>query len=164
MVLTRKFSKMEFTSPAKAINLVPPKFGIAADPIILDRNKVLLVKRSYEPFKGKYDFPGGFLEEGETIEQTCVREAKEETGLDVEPVEILGVYSKIGRDPRGQTLSVSFICKPKTMDVKISNEATEAEWFDLDKINKSTLAFDFAKTIEDLKKWKKQKGTYWSTK
>ncbi len=144
--------------------LPPKKFGIAADPIILYGNKVLLMRRSYEPFKEKFEFPGGFMEEGETIEETCVREAKEETGLDVEPVEILGVYSKPGRDPRGQFVAVAFICKPKGTNVKISREAIEARWFDLEKLDTSILGFDHGKMIEDLKKWRKRKGTYWSTR
>lgn len=142
----------------------PPKFLVAADCIILNDNKVLLMKRSYEPFKGKFEFPGGFMEIGETIEQVCVREAKEETGLDVELVEILGVYTRRGRDPRAQTVGVAFICKTKSSDFKISEEATEANWFDLDKIDTANLGFDHGKIIEDLKKWKSQKGTYWSSK
>ncbi len=140
------------------------KFGVAADPIIMNEDKILLMKRSYEPFKGKFELPGGFMEEGETIEETCVREAKEETGLDVEPLEILGVYSNKGRDPRGQTIGVAFICKPKNLDVKISGEATEARWFDLNEIDMSNLGFGHAKFLEDFKKWKNQKGTYWSSK
>lgn len=148
----------------EADKLPPKKFGIAADPIILNGNKVLLMKRSYEPFEGKFEFPGGFMEEGETVEETCVREAKEETGLDIEPVEILGVYSKPGRDPRDQYVAVAFICKPKGTNVKISQEATEASWFDLEKVDALVMGFDHGKMIEDLRKWKKQKETYWSTK
>lgn len=141
-----------------------PKFGVAADCIIMRDDKVLLVKRSYEPFKGKFEFPGGFMEEGETIEAACVREAKEETGLDVEPTDILGAYSNLGRDPRGQTIGVSFICKPKTTDIKISDEATESRWFNLNDIDTKNLAFDHEKIVEDLKKWRKIGGTFWSAK
>lgn len=122
------------------------------------------MRRSYEPFKGKLEFPGGFMEEGETIEETCMREAKEETGLDVEPVEILGVYSKPGRDPRDQFVAVAFVCKPKGTNVKISEEATDARWIDLDEIDTSMLGFDHGKMIEDLRKCRKEKGTYWSSK
>lgn len=140
------------------------KPGVAADCIILDGDKVLLVKRSYEPFKNKFEIPGGFMEEGETIEETCVREAKEETGLDVEPVELLGVYTKPSRDPRGQTVGVAFVCRAKNSEVKISDEATDAQWFELEKIDTANLGFDHGRIIEDLKKWKTQKGTYWSSK
>lgn len=141
-----------------------PKFGVAADPIILDGRKVLLMRRSYEPFEGKLEFPGGFMEEGETIEHACVREAKEETGLDVEPVEILGVYTGLGRDPRAQTIGIAFVCRPKNKEVKISDEATDAQWVDVDEIDTSNMGFDHGRMIEDLKKWMGEKGTYWSSK
>ncbi len=140
------------------------KFYIAADPVILNGEKVLLMKRFKQPFGGKYVFPGGHMEEGETIEETCIREAKEETGLEVELLDILGVYSAPDRDPRGQILAVAFICKPKNYDVKLSDEASEAKWFDLYEIKKEDLGFDHAKMVEDLKRWKEQKGTYWSSK
>lgn len=140
------------------------KFGVAADPVIVNDEKVLLVRRNGEPFDGKWEFPGGFMEDGETIEETCVREAKEETGLDVEPLEILGVYTDPKRDPRGQTVGVAFVCWPKTTEVKLNDEASEYRWVRLDEIDGYEMAFDHAKIIGDLGKWMKTKGTYWSTK
>lgn len=141
-----------------------PKFGVAADPVIIDGDKILLMRRAYEPFKGLLEFPGGFMEEGETIEHACVREAKEETGLDVEPVEILGVYTGLGRDPRAQTVGIAFLCRPKNKNVEISEEATEAHWMDIDEIDISGVGFDHGKIIQDLRKWRKERGTYWSTR
>ena len=73
-----------------------------ADALIEDGNRIVLVKRGIEPFKERWAIPGGHIEKDETIEQCAVREALEETGIECEPVEILGVYSDIKRDPRGQ--------------------------------------------------------------
>ena len=140
------------------------KFGVAADPVIVDGKKVLLMRRSYPPFEGKLEFPGGFMEPGETIEEACVREAMEETGLKVEPIEILGVYTNMGRDPRGQTVGIAFVCRPKTKRVEISREASGYVWADISKIDTSELGFDHEKIIGDLRKWMKNRGTYWSSK
>ena len=67
----------------------------AVDFIITKDNnsKVLLVRRKNEPFMGVLSIPGGFINEGETVEDAMRREAKEETSLVLEPIAILGVYS-----------------------------------------------------------------------
>ncbi len=59
-------------------------------------NKILLIKRDTVPFKGYWALPGGRMDPGETIEQTCVREVKEETGLDVVIVRKVGEYHEPG--------------------------------------------------------------------
>ena len=82
---------------------------LAADIIIEYKDgSIALVKRKNPPFKGQWSLPGGKLDGNETIEQTAIREAKEETGLDIKLTGILGVYSKPGRDPRGRYVSVVF--------------------------------------------------------
>jgi len=78
-------------------------------------------------------------------------------------VEILGVYSKKDRDPRGHILSVVFICKPKTTKTKNSFE-TEAMWINIKDAKNIDFAFDHAKILQDYLKWKKKGGTYWSGK
>jgi len=80
---------------------------VAVDVVLENKGKVLLVQRALEPFAGKWALPGGFVEEGETVEQAAVREVKEETGLDIELEGLLGVYSDPGRDPRGHIISLS---------------------------------------------------------
>jgi 8-oxo-dGTP diphosphatase len=59
-------------------------------------DKVLLIKRNTIPFKGYWAVPGGRMDPGETVEQTIVREVKEETGLDVEIVHKIGEYVEVG--------------------------------------------------------------------
>jgi 8-oxo-dGTP diphosphatase len=76
---------------------------------LIDRPErpIVLVERQNEPFG--WAIPGGFIDEGETVEQAARREAKEETGLDVSLVELLGVYSDPKRDPRQHTMSVVYV-------------------------------------------------------
>lgn len=70
-------------------------------------DRVVLIERKNFPYG--WAIPGGFVEFGETVEQAAIREAKEETSLDVAPRALLGIYSRPDRDPRGQTISVVYI-------------------------------------------------------
>lgn len=124
---------------------------LAADIIIPDEEgQVLLIKRSKYPFEGKWILPGGKLEEDEKIEETAVREAKEETNLDIEIDELLGVYSEPGRDPRGRYVSTAFITKPvKRKKVKTNREASKARWIDPKKVEEKEMGFDHWQMIQD---------------
>ena len=84
--------------------LCPP---IAADVIAEMGDHIVLIERKNFPFG--WALPGGFVEFGETVEQAAIREAREETSLDVELRALLGVYSRPERDPRGQTISVVYV-------------------------------------------------------
>lgn len=132
----------------------------AADAIIEKDGKIVLIKRGKEPFFGQWALPGGHLEEDEALEDTVVREAKEETGLDVEPVAIHGVYSDPKRDPRG-IVGISFVCELKGGKLKGGDDASEAKWFPLEKLPK--LAADHSKILKDYLKWKRDKKTRWSS-
>ena len=78
--------------------------------IILERDSnVLMVRRKNDPFKDHLSLPGGFVNEGETVEDAMKREAMEETSLEVHPIDILGVYSDPTRDPRKHIVTIVFI-------------------------------------------------------
>ena len=134
------------------------------DIIIEKDDRIVLIRRKNEPFKGKLAIPGGFVNEGELIEDRAIQEAKEETFLDVELREILGVYSVPDRDPRGHLMTTVFIAKPISGRVKGGDDAASADWFKIDDKVLNELSFDHKKIITDYLKWKKGKGTYWSTK
>ncbi|MEM4335842.1 MAG: NUDIX hydrolase [Candidatus Anstonellales archaeon] len=128
---------------------------IAADIIIIKDNSVLLVKRKNEPFKGMWAFPGGRLEENETIEECAKRECMEETGLRVKLQKLVGVYSDPKRDPR-KIVGVAFLCRITGGKLKASDDAEEVRWFDVEKAKKIKLAFDHNKILMDaLKRMKK---------
>src|SRR5690242_14068156 len=78
--------------------------------MILQKNDcVLMVRRAKDPFKDFLALPGGFINTGERAEDAAKREAREEASLEIEPIEILGVYSDPNRDPRSHVMSVVFI-------------------------------------------------------
>ncbi len=74
---------------------------LAADALVLYGDGIVLIRRENPPYQGFYALPGGFVEVGETVEEAVRREAREETGLDIVPIKLVGVYSKPDRDPRG---------------------------------------------------------------
>ncbi|MBS3060585.1 MAG: NUDIX hydrolase [DPANN group archaeon] len=136
----------------------------AVTDIILEfEGKLALIKRGTEPYKGTYALPGGYVNDGETIEQAAIREMKEETGLDIKVKYILGVYSNPERDRR-KNISTVFICEKTGGEPKAGSDAKEIHTMPLSKIDFSQIAFDHDQIIQDYIKWKKEKGTYWSTK
>jgi 8-oxo-dGTP diphosphatase len=135
-----------------------------ADIILQRDSKILMVRRKKDPFKGQLALPGGFINEGETAEEAARREAIEETTLEVEPIEILGVYSDPKRDPRKHIMSIVFVGIIVGGSDKAGDDAESIEWVELGTIEKQEMAFDHAQILRDYKKWKTSDGTFWSTK
>ena len=131
--------------------VTPP---IAADTIIelVDRpgHPVVLIERRYEPLG--WAIPGGFMDIGETVESTAIREALEETSLHVELVHLLGVYSDPLRDPRGQTVSVVYVARA-TGNPKADDDAVNLDVFPVDALPQN-LAFDHDRIMQDYLKWR----------
>ena len=121
---------------------------LTVDAVIVDASRgVVLIRRGHPPFAGSWALPGGFVETGETCEAACAREAREETGLEVESVELIGVYSTPGRDPRGHTVSVVYLCRAVGGLLAGGDDAADARWFaDLVGVE---LAFDHAEVLSD---------------
>lgn len=129
-----------------------PRPALTADCVVFstcDEGRcVLLIRRGNEPFKGCWAFPGGFAEEGETIEQTAARELQEETHLHDLPLHQFHVFSKPGRDPRGWTVSVAFwtfLDPDSKPEASGGDDAAEARWFPLTYL--PPLAFDHAEIL-----------------
>ncbi|MEA3254301.1 MAG: NUDIX hydrolase [Candidatus Altiarchaeota archaeon] len=130
---------------------MPEKFPmLTVDAVILRDNSVVLIRRGNPPFKEKWALPGGFVEYGERVEDAVVREAKEETGLDINADKLSDVYSDPDRDPRGHTVSVCFLCTPVGGGLKPDTDAIDARWFKLSKLPE--LAFDHEKILGDVLK------------
>lgn len=138
------------------------------DTIIQRDSQILFVKRKKDPFKGRLAFPGGFVNEGEKVEDAAKREVKEETSLDVDLDGILGVYSDPNRDPRGHIMSTVFIGKisnnNNNTEPLAGDDAAAIKWVDIETIDSEMFGFDHKKILLDFKKWKKNKETYWSSK
>src|SRR5579885_1600020 len=90
----------------------PPRGpALTVDGVVVENGAVLLIRRRHPPFAGHYALPGGFVDYGETVEAAVVREVREETGLDTAIDCLLGVYSDLHRDPRGHTVSVTYLLR-----------------------------------------------------
>lgn len=107
---------------------------------------IVLIRRANDPFKGDYALPGGFVDVGETVEAAAVREAREETGLEVSLERLVGVYSDPTRDPRGHNVSVAFLARPVSGQPVAASDAAEASALDPAGIE---LAFDHRRIVED---------------
>ncbi len=126
--------------------------ALTVDCVVFSGDGVVLIKRKNPPFRGAYALPGGFVEEVETVEEACIRETMEETGLAIERLRLVGVYSNPGRDPRGRTVSVAFVAEADLGSLQAGDDAADAEvvkdWEHTD------LAFDHKKIIADALKTK----------
>jgi 8-oxo-dGTP diphosphatase len=120
---------------------------LAADAIIVRNGRLVLVKRAYQPFKGRFALPGGFVEPGERTEEAAVREAYEETGLKTRVKKLVGVYSAPDRDPRGHVVSSVYELKVTGGRLRTSHETKEIRTFPLKRIPR--LAFDHSRIVKD---------------
>jgi 8-oxo-dGTP diphosphatase len=136
----------------------------SVDIILQKGSEILLVKRKNEPFKGHLALPGGFVNEGESVENASIREAVEETSLEIEPIDILGVYSDPKRDPRKHVLTVVFVGTILNGTPNPRDDSSEIKWVRLDDIQKKNLAFDHKQILSDYIEWRRAGGTFWSSK
>ena len=126
---------MTYRNPTPTVDIIIHKDG-----------KILLIKRKNPPFG--WALPGGFVDEGETVEQAAIREAKEETGLDVQLETLLYVYSDPRRDMRQHTLSIVFTASSKGTPVA-ADDATDLGYYSFKELPK--LVFDHAEIVADYK-------------
>ena len=125
------------------------KIFVTVDIIVADSTveKILLIQRKNEPFKGMWALPGGFVDENEDLETAAHRELLEETSIEVKALTQVKAFGKPGRDPRQHTVSVAFAgIAAQNVVVKAADDAKEAKWFD--RKNLPELAFDHAEIIE----------------
>ena len=129
-----------------------PRPALSADVVVFagepDARRVLLVRRGIEPFVGMWAIPGGFVEEGEPLEDAARRELAEETGLYLEgSLTRVGAFGDPGRDPRGWTVSAAYAGNAgrEPIPVRGGDDAAEAAWVSLDDL--PPLAFDHADIV-----------------
>ncbi len=125
---------------------------LTVDAVILVENgkKIVLIRRKNPPYKGELALPGGFVDIGETVETACLREAKEETSLDVKIKKLIGVFSDPKRDPRGHTVSIAYLCdlKRKNQKPKAQDDAEGLETHLISQLHALDLAFDHMEIIK----------------
>lgn len=125
-----------------------PLVGVGA--IIIEDDRVLLVKRAHPPMQAQWSIPGGVLEVGELVREAAVREAREETGLIVEPGELLGVYDRVLRNPEQRVqyhyVLIDFLCRRVGGELQAADDAAEVRWF----IPEALPALNLAEDTQDV--------------
>jgi 8-oxo-dGTP diphosphatase len=113
-----------------------PRVGVGA--VVLDGDRVLLVRRGGQPSAGKWSLPGGLVELGETIEDAIRRELREECGLDVTLGGVAGVIDRVVRDEEGRVryhyVLVDFLAHPVSSEVVAGSDAAEARWLPIERV------------------------------
>jgi len=127
---------------------------LAADAIIeltdFPDRPIVLIERANPPYG--WAIPGGFVDVGEIVEQAAVREAREEVGLDVRLIALLGIYSDPVRDSRGHTVTAVYVAEASGTPVA-ADDAKNCRLFSLDELPEP-LAFDHAQVLADYKKYR----------
>ncbi len=121
-----------------------PLVGVGA--IIIEDSRVLLVKRAHPPLQAQWSIPGGVLEVGELVRDAAIREAREETGLIVEPADLLGVYDRVLRTADGRVqyhyVLIDFLCRRVGGELQAASDAAEVGWFTREELPALNLAAD----------------------
>jgi ADP-ribose pyrophosphatase YjhB (NUDIX family) len=126
-----------------------PLVGVGT--IIIEDGRVVLVKRLHPPLQAEWSIPGGVLEVGELVRDAAIREAREETGLIVEPGELLGVYDRVLRDAEKRVqyhyVLIDFLCRRVSGDLAAASDAAEVRWFGWEELPGLKLAEDTVDVI-----------------
>ena len=118
-----------------------PLVGVGA--VVVDGGRVLLVRRGTEPMKGRWTLPGGLLELGESLADGVVREVREETGLEVEPVELVELLDRIhkvsgdeGERVRYHYVIADYLCRVTGGELRAASDAEAARWVEREEWNR----------------------------
>ena len=131
---------------------IPPTMAITVDIVVFTIRhgelQVLTVKRKYDPFKGMWVIPGGFVHVDESLEEAARRELHEETGVRDVYLEQLYSFGDVKRDPRGRVITVSYyaLIDSETIELHATTDAAAAQWYSIRDL--PTLAFDHQKIFE----------------
>jgi 8-oxo-dGTP diphosphatase len=149
--------EMRIVAPDHKENKVCTKCGfvyflgpkLVAGCIVADGDRTLLLRRGIEPSRGKWTYPGGFVDLGETPEKCAMRETLEEVGITVREPELMGVYAD--RHEPSPIIVVTYVGKPGAETPIVTPEATEIRYFGIDEIPWADLAFDT--TTQAMEAW-----------
>jgi len=124
----------EYERPALTVDII-------VFTIIKDNLNILLIKRKNKPYKNKWALPGGFVDSKENIKKAAIRELEEETNIITNNLYEFKVFGDYGRDPRGWTVTIPYICFVKNnINIKAKSDAKNIRFFEINKL--PDLAFD----------------------
>jgi len=111
----------------------PERPFVSVGALVIDDGRVLLIRRGKEPLKGEWSVPGGAVEIGEPLAAAVKRELREETGLEAEVGEVIGVFDRIYPDTNGRTeyhyVLVDFLCRRISGEAQPAGDVDAAHWF-----------------------------------
>lgn len=106
-----------------------PLVGVGG--IVVHENRILLVQRGTEPLKGQWSIPGGLIDVGETLREAVIREVHEETGLSVEPIELVELLDRIYREEgrvRYHYVIADYLCRVEGGILQAASDAAAVRW------------------------------------
>jgi ADP-ribose pyrophosphatase YjhB (NUDIX family) len=120
--------------------------------VVVHEGRVLLIRRGKEPLYGRWVVPGGTVELGEPLETALVREMLEETGLEVEPVELLTVFDRIEREGSVvlyHYVIVDYLCRYVSGDARAASDALEVAWAAPEELDRFDLPAKAMEVVRD---------------
>jgi ADP-ribose pyrophosphatase YjhB (NUDIX family) len=140
-----------------------PLVGVGA--VVVDQGRVLLIRRGSEPLKGCWSLPGGLLELGESLHQGVIREVREETSLEVEPLELVELLDRVHR--QGERVQyhyviADYLCRLVSGELRAASDADAARWVERNEWNShSALRIDPVTVMvleAGWRKWQERQG------
>jgi mutator protein MutT len=126
-----------------------PHLGVGG--IIVNNDRLLLVRRAHPPLQGQWSLPGGLVETGETTRQAVVREVLEETGLEVEPIKLVEVFERILRDREGRVeyhfVLIDYLCRVVSGEAQPASDVTAVRWARLHELESLAVAPETCEVI-----------------
>ncbi len=130
----------------------PPAPLVGVGGVVVHEGRVLLIRRGKEPLYGRWVVPGGTVELGEPLETALVREMLEETGLEVEPVELLTVFDRIEREGSVvlyHYVIVDYLCRYVSGDARAASDALEVAWAAPEELDRFDLPAKAMEVVRD---------------
>jgi mutator protein MutT len=132
------------------MNPTAPVVGVGG--VVVHEGRVLLIRRGKQPLYGRWVVPGGTVELGEPLEEALVREMREETGLEVEPLELLTVFDRIQREGARvlyHYVIVDYLCRWRSGEARAGSDALEVAWAAPEELEQYDLPAKALEVVQD---------------
>ena len=128
-----------------------PLLGVGA--VICQNGCVLLVRRANPPLEGEWSIPGGLVETGETTQEALIREVREETSLEIEPVKLVKVFERILRDEQSRVqyhfVLIDYLCRVVQGEALAASDVSELSWASADELETYSVAEETCRVIRE---------------
>jgi 8-oxo-dGTP diphosphatase len=126
-----------------------PLLGVGA--IVVQEDRILLVRRANPPLQGEWSIPGGLVEIGETIKEAVIREVREETGLEIQPMKLVEVFERILRDKDARVqyhfVLIDYLCRVVSGKAQAGSDVSELAWVMVDELESHSVAEDTCRVV-----------------